>query len=467
MRFARPSSVATIVLAAAALLVAGAPALDASGAKRTYEDKQRGFRVTLDEKYDQVPPKLTNDESYLVGDWYVDAAKFKGGGAPEFQIAWFATPKASTVTPTGDAKAPKPPAPPQTPEEIEKAKREAEKPKSFDQMLDKFFERAGQALGGPAAAKDLWKTAQKSSTKTSGVELRWTEINDPDDRKKDKKKGGAGRGSEWYAFVAKLSLDRPGETIEVGFMGLAPWEFVKDGKKTFLDIAKSFEDLAKIATDSRNLGAQTELDPNDREAFRKAVHKKVIKGWSYIDTTNYCVIYDDEVDPGLAKRVGEQLESIRAQVYEVLFPADKPIQAISVIRVCKDQEQYFAYGGPQGSAGYWYPPGMELVFYELDKRKRGDSLRVLYHEGFHQYIHYSVGDFDPHTWFNEGDGDYFFTSSRRCGTGSTGRTTTTTAGTSRASRSARTTRSVGTSSTSCARRRRRSTRGYSTSTSSR
>src|SRR5262249_7533994 len=34
--------------------------------------------------------------------------------------------------------------------------------------------------------------------------------------------------------------------------------------------------------------------------------------------------------------------------------------------------------------------------------------RVLYHEGFHQYIYYSVGDFDPHSWFNEGDGDYFF-----------------------------------------------------------
>jgi len=78
------------------------------------------------------------------------------------------------------------------------------------------------------------------------------------------------------------------------------------------------------------------------------------------------------------------------------------------VRVCKDQEQYFAYCGPQGSAGYWAWQEMELVFYEMDKRKRGDSLRVLYHEGFHQYIHYSVGDFDPHTWFNEGDGDYFF-----------------------------------------------------------
>jgi hypothetical protein len=31
----------------------------------------------------------------------------------------------------------------------------------------------------------------------------------------------------------------------------------------------------------------------------------------------------------------------------------------------------------------------------------------MYHEGFHQYIHYACGDFAPHSWFNEGHGDYF------------------------------------------------------------
>ncbi|MFQ5845295.1 MAG: hypothetical protein ACE5JG_09950, partial [Planctomycetota bacterium] len=30
-----------------------------------------------------------------------------------------------------------------------------------------------------------------------------------------------------------------------------------------------------------------------------------------------------------------------------------------------------------------------------------------YHEAFHQYIHYAVGDVAPHSWFNEGHGDYF------------------------------------------------------------
>src|SRR5262249_15304939 len=109
-----------------------------------------------------------------------------------------------------------------------------------------------------------------------------------------------------------------------------------------------------------------------------------------------------------AKKIAEQLESLRAQVYEIVFPPDKPVKAVSLVRCCKDREQYLAYGGDPSSAGDWDWHGMELVFYE-DKNKKDDSLRVLYHEGFHQFIHYSVGGkMDPHSWFNEGTGDYFF-----------------------------------------------------------
>ena len=32
---------------------------------------------------------------------------------------------------------------------------------------------------------------------------------------------------------------------------------------------------------------------------------------------------------------------------------------------------------------------------------------MLYHEAFHQFIHYSAGELPPHSWYNEGHGDYF------------------------------------------------------------
>ncbi|MDH3592056.1 MAG: hypothetical protein OER88_09265, partial [Planctomycetota bacterium] len=96
----------------------------------------------------------------------------------------------------------------------------------------------------------------------------------------------------------------------------------------------------------------------------------------------------------------------RSDIYEKLFPPTREVKSISVVRVCKDRAEYHRYGGPGGSAGYWSPGDEELVFYQ-DKSNKKDSLRVLYHEAFHQYIHYAVGKVAPHSWFNEGHGDYF------------------------------------------------------------
>jgi len=78
------------------------------------------------------------------------------------------------------------------------------------------------------------------------------------------------------------------------------------------------------------------------------------------------------------------------------------------VRVCKDQAEYSSYGGPGGSAGYWSPSAKELVLY--DDRKvggKGDTWIVLNHEGFHQYIYYLYGKLSPHSWYNEGTGDYY------------------------------------------------------------
>jgi hypothetical protein len=45
-----------------------------------------------------------------------------------------------------------------------------------------------------------------------------------------------------------------------------------------------------------------------------------------------------------------------------------------------------------------------------DDRKvggKGDTWIVLNHEGFHQYIYYLYGKLSPHSWYNEGTGDYY------------------------------------------------------------
>jgi hypothetical protein len=84
-----------------------------------------------------------------------------------------------------------------------------------------------------------------------------------------------------------------------------------------------------------------------------------------------------------------------------------------VVRVCKDRKEYIDYGGNPGSAGYWNFVLGELVLFDNVAGRQGsrfgnrDSYIVLYHEAFHQYIHYSAGEIAPHIWFNEGYADYF------------------------------------------------------------
>jgi hypothetical protein len=108
---------------------------------------------------------------------------------------------------------------------------------------------------------------------------------------------------------------------------------------------------------------------------------------------------------GFIRLLGRRLESIRDQ-YEIDFPPAKPIDAVSIVRVCKDDKTYRDYGGPGGSAGYWFAPAEELVFYK-DAGDKRTPFAVLSHEAFHQYIFYCCGNISPHSWFNEGYGDYY------------------------------------------------------------
>ena len=134
-------------------------------------------------------------------------------------------------------------------------------------------------------------------------------------------------------------------------------------------------------------------------------------GWKVEDTENYIVVYNTSDQP-LVRRIVKDLENIRKKYIE-LFPPSGPIEAVSTVRICSGMSEYYSYGGPRGSAGYWYDVTEELVLPDATKREKGEktdksnTFIILYHEALHQYIHYSAGKLSPHSWFNEGYGDYF------------------------------------------------------------
>jgi len=184
-----------------------------------------------------------------------------------------------------------------------------------------------------------------------------------------------------------------------------------------------------------------------RSLRRAALEKEAAKSadWQLYETPNYFVISNNE-DREFMKEMLERLEAIRA-VYEEIYPFDEAARIkvaaqkeagedeekevdpgddplgrgrttsgyssrqrsqCSVVRVCKNKTQYHEYGGPGGSAGYWHSGHEELVIYD-DKSGGGrrDTWAVLNHEAFHQYIFYLYGSISPHSWYNEGTGDFF------------------------------------------------------------
>jgi hypothetical protein len=144
---------------------------------------------------------------------------------------------------------------------------------------------------------------------------------------------------------------------------------------------------------------------------RVDVRLQMVRGWKAEDTENYIVIYDTPDQP-LVRKILRDLELLRLE-YQKLFPSEKPVENVSTVRVCKSLDEYSSYGGPPHTAGYWNWVDEELVFYDAEVQDKthhvsdANTFIVLYHEAFHQYIHYSTGELPPHSWFNEGHGDFF------------------------------------------------------------
>lgn len=202
----------------------------------------------------------------------------------------------------------------------------------------------------------------------------------------------------------------------VGLVGqtMAPNE--KEAQSEFRKVAKSLV----VREGGSDAAAVERIYDNSKLPFVKyrcSVRAALAKGWKALDTENFIIVYHSDSEK-LINKIARDLEAVRP-MYVDLFPPVRKIETVSIVRVCKNRAEYLAYGGHPSSGGHWHPGNEELVFFdyaqtelEADKKKGRrltdkDAFVVLYHEAFHQYIYYAVGQIAPHDWFNEGHGDYF------------------------------------------------------------
>jgi hypothetical protein len=250
-----------------------------------------------------------------------------------------------------------------------------------------------------------------------------------------------------YAMTYKLTPE-----VDVVFAGWGPGDPKRWSKfeGAFKEMARSLK-MVDVASGKPDLAADASLRDKKRAELVDRLTRT--PGWKLYESPNYFFVSDNDDKAFLDELMG-RLEAIHA-VYEQDYPAakakeireaaalaktgavekpkkedgsdddepkDKPKTGVaerivtdnseqakcSVVRVCKNADEYHSYGGPPQAAGHWDSNAQELVIYD-DRANggKGDTWITLNHEAFHQYIYYFYGNIAPHSWYNEGTGDFY------------------------------------------------------------
>jgi hypothetical protein len=120
------------------------------------------------------------------------------------------------------------------------------------------------------------------------------------------------------------------------------------------------------------------------------------------ETDHYIVKTD--VDQPFAEWLASQAELIR-KLYVKIFEKchlELPKRKYTIF-VFANKAEYHEAGGPAGAGGHYDPIVRQLFLFKYPQDS--DTQLVLFHEGFHQFLH----PYLPRApqWFNEGLGDYF------------------------------------------------------------
>ncbi len=205
-------------------------------------------------------------------------------------------------------------------------------------------------------------------------------------------------------YAEECTFTKPSRTAQVtivlaeegwfAILGYCHPERFKKWKSEFSKATKSFK---RIEKEERTITSQDPQEQQIQEVISRLPH-----GWNWERSDRYVYIYNGEKD--FIRTVSRQIETMRDE-FEKLYPPREPITAISIVRITGDEDTYRGYGGPAESLGYWSSANKELVLF--DRKPRDQVIETLNHEAFHQYIFYWAGQLAPHSWYNEGHGDYF------------------------------------------------------------
>ena len=152
--------------------------------------------------------------------------------------------------------------------------------------------------------------------------------------------------------------------------------------------------------------------PLPHRAERIEIAADLVEGWSVTDTKHSVVLYHGPSNAPVLDQIAQDLVALRARLTRD-FPPDRPIDALSVVRVCRDRGEYLTYGGNPATVGHFNPRSQELVLYDgrtdTSRAMPADhpALETLYHEAVHQFLYHTASALSPHSWYDEGTAEYY------------------------------------------------------------
>jgi tetratricopeptide (TPR) repeat protein len=170
-------------------------------------------------------------------------------------------------------------------------------------------------------------------------------------------------------------------------------------------------DRAKAIQEIEAAASQLPGDPAIQQAQRRL--QRVVQGppWkkekTFVKETPHYIVKTD-IGEKAAAFYASHAEAIH-DLYTSRFGYRVPPKHKAIVYLFETREGYLTYAEmstqdrPENSLGYYHPYFRELLLFESLDREH--TLRVLYHEGFHQFLHRILPR--PPYWFNEGVAEFF------------------------------------------------------------
>ncbi len=225
-------------------------------------------------------------------------------------------------------------------------------------------------------------------------------------RVKARKPSGQTVPSDWFVAVVKIAD------------GTLKSKVRKDFEAQFLAnvaaVPQSGGAAAGAPTKALNAGlsggrapAPAIPDHPSRTAARKSIEN--MKDWWFAETPEYIFLSDIRSATGksLVKELQLTLPALRGAYAKLIPPFDEKSD-VSVVRIFEEPQAYKQYVDKDfaWSVGVWSSSRRELVILSQG-RDREQTLDIIKHEGFHQYLFYATAMLENALWFNEGHACFF------------------------------------------------------------